>query len=106
MRHCHQCLAENYNWAKHCAECGTKLHVVGKSFSDEFHEKALIANRRVYGLVGGAIASGFYGLACAVLVPEIFSRKLYFFAGLLAVFFSARFCGRLLANALNDKSLS
>jgi ABC-type Co2+ transport system permease subunit len=106
MKFCHECLAENYDSAAHCVECGAKLHVVGKTFTEEFQEKSLTANRRVYGWVGGSVASGFYGLGCAVLVPEIFSRKLFFFAGLVAVFVSARFCGRLLANAINDTSLN
>jgi hypothetical protein len=106
MMFCHECLAENYDTATHCVECGAKLHVVGKTFSEEFQEKSLVANRRAYGLVGGAIASAFYGLGCAVLVPNIFTHKLFFFAGLVVVFAVARSCGRLLANALNDTSLT
>jgi hypothetical protein len=105
MKFCHECLAENYDSAARCRECGAKLHVVGKSFSEEYQEKALVANRRVYGLVAGAIAAGFYGLGCAVLFPDIFSHMFYFFAGLLVVFALARACGRGLANALNDTSL-
>ena len=106
MMFCHACLAENYDKATHCVECGAKLHVVGKKFSEEFQEKALVANRAVYGGVSGAIAAGLYGLGCAVLAPGIFTHKLIFFAGLVAVFAVACFCGRLLANALNDTSLN
>ena len=106
MKFCHECLAENYDSATHCVECGAKLHVVGKKFSEEFQEKSLVVSRRVFGLVGGAIASAFYGLGCAVLIPNVFTHKLYFFAGLVLVFVIARFCGRLLANALNDTSLT
>jgi stress-induced morphogen len=106
MMFCHECLAENRDTATHCVECGAKLHVVGKTFAEEFQEKSLVANRNVYGMVSGAIASGFYGLACAVLFPGIFSRKIIFFIGLVVVFVFARFCGRVLANALNDTSLS
>jgi len=106
MMFCHACLAENYDNAKHCIECGAKLHVVGKTFSEEFQEKALVANRTVYGWVSGAIAAGLYGLGCAVLAPAIFSHKLVFFTGLVTVFAVAWSCGRMLANALNDTSLS
>ena len=106
MKFCHECLAENYDSAALCVECGARLHVVGKSFSEEYQEKTLVANRAVYGMVAGSIASACYGLVCAVLVPDIFLHKLFFFAGLLIVFGSARFCGRLLANALNDTSLN
>jgi hypothetical protein len=105
MRFCHACLAENYDSAAHCVECGAKLHVVGKTFSQEFQEKTLVASRSVYGGVSGSLAAGLYGLACAVLVPAIFSHKLIFFAGLVIVFAVACLCGRMLANALNDTSL-
>jgi hypothetical protein len=106
MMFCHACLAENYDTAKHCAECGAKLHVVGKTFSEEFQEKTLVASRGVFGWVSGAIASALYGLGCAVLAPAIFTHKLVFFGGLVAVFALAWTCGRMLANALNDTSLS
>ena len=105
MRFCHACLAENYDSAALCVECGAKLRVVGKTFSQEFQEKTLVANRAVYGWVGGSVAAGLYGLACAVLVPGIFSHKLIFFAGLVIVFAVACLCSRLLAKALNDTSL-
>ena len=106
MKFCHECLAENYDSAARCAECGAKLHVIGKSFSEEFQEKALVANRAVYGWVSGAIAGGCYGLACAVLFPDIFSHKLVFLGSLAAVFAIACYGGRALANALNDTSLN
>lgn len=106
MKFCHECLAENYDSAARCVECGARLHVAGKSFAEEFQEKSLVASRRAYGLVGGAIAASMYGLACAVLFPGIFLHKLYFFAGLGTVFAIACYCGRALANAINDPSLN
>ena len=106
MNYCHECLAENRDTATHCVDCGAKLHVVGKAFSEEFHEKALVANPELYGAISAVIASGLYGLACAVLVPGIFTRKIVFFVGLVAVFAFARFCGRKLAIAMNDSSIS
>ena len=105
MKFCHECLAENYDSAARCKECGAKLHVVGKTFSEEYQEKSLVANRGVFGMVGGAIAAAFFGLGCAVLFPDIFTHKSYFLAGLLIVFALARACARALANALNDPSL-
>jgi predicted GNAT superfamily acetyltransferase len=106
MKYCHECLAENYDSAARCVDCGAKLHVVGKSFSEEFQEKSLVASRRVYGLVGGAVAASGYGLGCAVLFPTIFNHKIYFFAGLAVVFAVARAGGRALATAMNDTSLN
>ena len=43
-------------------------------------------------------------MTCAVLVPEIFTRKIIFLIGLVAIFAIARFFGRLLANTINDTS--
>lgn len=104
MMFCHACLAENYDTATRCKECGAKLHVVGKTFSEEFQEKALVANRSVYAWVSGGIAAGFYGLGCAVLFPAIFAHRLVFLAGLVIIFAIAFAAGRMLANALNDTS--
>ena len=101
---CHECLAENRDTATHCKECGAKLHVVDKPFSEELREKSLAANSSVYGWVSGSIAAGFYGLACAVLFPQIFTNKLVFLIGLVLVFAAARFGGRLVADAINDTS--
>jgi hypothetical protein len=97
-------LAENLDTATHCVDCGAKLHVVGKSFTEELQEKSLFANTAVYGNVSGAIAASFYGLFCAALLPEIFSRKIVFLSGLVIIFVLARLCGRLVANAINDTS--
>jgi hypothetical protein len=101
---CHECLAENKDTATHCIDCGAKLHRVDKPFSEELREKSLTANSTVYGWVSGAIAAGFYGLFCAVLVPQIFANKVVFVIGLVLVFAAARFGGRLLADAINDTS--
>jgi ribosomal protein L34E len=103
---CNACLAENYRSATHCIDCGADLQVVRKKFSEELRERSLIVNRGVFGLVGGAVASAFYGLGCAVLVPDIFLHKLAFYTGLLIVFVVARYCGHLLADAINDTSLA
>jgi hypothetical protein len=87
---CHECLAENKDSATRCIECGAKLHVVGKPFSEELQEKSLVANANVYGRVSGVIAAAFYVLFCAVALPQIFTQNIYFF---IAV-----------ANAINDTS--
>ena len=102
---CHECLAENPPTATHCVDCGAKLHVVGKSFTEELQEKSLVANTNIYGRVSGAIACGIYALFCAALVPQIFANKTVFVVGLAVIFLLARFCGRWLANAINDTSL-
>ena len=102
---CNECLAENRRSATHCVDCGADLQVTRKKFSEELKERSLVANRGTYGLVGGAIASAFYGLGCAVLFPDVFRHLLYFFVGLLIVFVSARFCGLKLADFINDDSL-
>lgn len=102
---CHACLAENRDSATHCVDCGAKLHRVDKPFSEELQEMSLVANRRVYGLVSGAIMASIYGLFCAALFPEVFSHKTAFLIGLAMVFLLARFCGRMLANAINDTSV-
>jgi hypothetical protein len=101
---CHECLAENLDTATRCVDCGAKLHRVDKPFSEELQEKSLFANKSVYGNVTGAIAATFYGLFCAVAIPQIFTRKILFFIGLVIVFAIARACGRLVANAINDTS--
>ena len=69
---CNECLAENRRSATHCVDCGADLQVVRKTFSEEMRQRAPVANRGTYGLVGGAIASAFFGLACAVLIEQIY----------------------------------
>ncbi len=102
---CNSCLAENRKAATHCIDCGADLQATRKKFSEELTERALTANRRVYGLVSGAIASAFFGLGCAVLFPQIFFHKLAFYSGLLIVFAAARYCGLRLADSINDTSV-